>query len=280
MSYTIYFDAEFQTFRVPKGTPGFEGYAITPPFIYHAGDENISVYHFLLSVGMIVVDTTTSGFKFHLASFPSLFDKTSSQFGDAQLLESGYTTCAPEVASAIAAKISDSTIRTRHPIFPYYSSLNSADKVTFESVHEIYNTGLTEVDRVEAKNLLQLMVEGLIPLGTLIHKGSNDIYALHNTLRLYQFPQQQLRNLDIDMYGQIYKSIPGVINSKLTTIKSVLVQRAGLAAVETSMTEAIREFVIKKYGVAGADVAAHNPLIDSLYAMLVMLSLQTLGLIQ
>ena len=172
---SIYLDAEFQTYRIPKGQR--INLISTPPYLYTKENESLDVYHFLLNIGFFFFDGVER--KYYLASFPSLFDK-SGLWRDGQMLEPGYTTTAPDTQDAIVSLRK----KSRATKFAYYSDLEEADKRVFEKIQTTYNSSFTEKEDSNTKTVLNLLFM-LLSHGILVHKGTNDLYALMNTMRLY-----------------------------------------------------------------------------------------------
>jgi hypothetical protein len=287
---SIYLDAEFQTYRNPKGQR--INLISTPPYLYTKENESLDVYHFLLNIGFFFFDGVER--KYYLASFPSLFDK-SGLWRDGQMLEPGYTTTAPDTQEAIVSLRK----KSRAAKFAYYSDLEEADKRVFEKIQTTYNSSFTEKEDDNTKTVMNLLFM-LLSHGILVHKGTNDLYAMMNTMRLYGYPlfsvapydgpitNMRLRvndailiakSKDIERFSHVYKALPGVTSTKLADLKTFFVEAAELKDLENELMTEIRKFIVARYGWAAADtVAAHNPLVDSAYAYLIELGASTLGL--
>ena len=260
----VYLDCEFQTFRIhiSQDKLGPAGFAATEQIYgYKPGDEHYKVYHFVLSLGLIVTDGKKRDY--YLATFPSLFSEQG--FTNGMLLEPGYTVCNPLAEKAI--KDLRDIIYTGKPQFPYYESLDTYNQVVFFEINNVYNQSLTYNDFNNNSHILSLLNDVLIPSCTLVHKGHNDKTALFNTFRQYGIPMNEIKSLDLDHKSHIYNKLG--VGTKLVQLKNYFVKKYSLENLEKEGMAEINSFLSFRYGPASNDAVAHNPLVDCLYTMLV-----------
>jgi hypothetical protein len=182
--YLVYMDAEFQTFRLPAGSEdglATMGYVNTP-YLYGMAPTNVGQnnYHFLLNLGFIVFDGAGER-TYNFAMFPSLFDVKSPLFNNGQMLEPGYTTCAPAVAAAIEG------LRSTAPElkFPFYKTLSLGKRGVFRKINDVYNGSLSAEEQALSIATLQRFIQYIVPRAVIVHKGRNDLYALRNSALLH-----------------------------------------------------------------------------------------------
>jgi len=204
----VYIDAEFQTFRQPDDDDKLlaSGYTKTPYLFGMAGNNYThSNYHFLLSFGFIVVDKGVA--TYHLALFPSLFKfkDATGQFSNGQLLEPGYTTCAPGVAAAIATQ--RTLLKDCAQRFPFFRNISLANREIFKQINETYNNSIDNVELWKAVSTLNYFFETIVPNALIIHKGQNDMWALKNTAHYYRIPIYPTLSRNLDM---IEIDLPGL----------------------------------------------------------------------
>ena len=273
MAARVYLDCEFQTFRVLKTQDvlAAHGFTATPPFWgFKPGDELYNVYHFVLSLGLIVVNGKQKNY--YLATFPSLFPGMG--FTNAMLLEPGYTVCNPVAEDAIKALRDE--IYTGKPQFPYYESLNAYGQMLFFQINNVYNQSLTYDYHNNYIETLRYLNDELIPSCTLVHKGDNDKISLFNTFRYYGIAMNEIKSLDLDHKTQVYRELG--VGTKLVQLKNYFVKKYGLEDVEKAGMADINHFLTLRYGPASNDAEPHNPLVDCLYTMLVEIGSDKQGL--
>jgi hypothetical protein len=265
--YLVYMDAEFQTFRLPAvgDSLAAAGYANTP-YLYGMKPTNVGQnnYHFLLNLGFIVFDGT-GRHTYNFALFPSLFDVDSPLFNNGQMLEPGYTTCRPDVASAI-----EKARFVGGDIFPFYKTLALGERGTFRKINHIYNSSITEEEHLASVLTLKNFLTHVVPNAVLVHKGQNDLFALRNSALHYGIDVGHMITRDLDA---IPVKFPGLSNKRLNTIQNYVVN--GDPAVKR-LRDAIMAEIAAYFQQLWSDsttVAAHNPLVDCAYAMVMDIGL-------
>jgi len=275
----IYIDAEFQGYKVPKANDllWHGGFQPTEPYTYTPEDEYIHRYHFMISLGLY----TLNDGEFELATFPSEY-RPEGGFADVQILEPGYTTAAPEVAAELAQSkyqilMADAEVAALAGVarekridklkFAFMSELNPAQQLLSAGGHRIYNAGRNFKER----SLSNLVFGGFIEtLSTkpcvLIHKGSNDLVALKNTCTLKGIGLPAFENIDLDTFSHLHT---GATDKKLNTLQELYAGRyPELRAERERLLTRVTENVVKRWGPAAlGGVAAHNPLVDCVYAL-------------
>lgn len=286
----VYIDAEFQTYRVSnKNDPlAAKGFVATPyDFGMSEGNFGNNKYHFLLNLGFIVIDE--HGHSSHFAMFSSKFN-SGNGFENPQILEPGYTTCKPFTDYRITEK---RAIVGKAGTFPYYASFlaDPEKQAAFEDISEIYNSSISDGDKMESYATLTYFLKDIAPKAMIVHKGRNDLWALYNTARLLKIPMPTVLTRDLD---RVALRLPGLRSTKLDIVQRYFTMPAPLP---NNITEAdpvhlrlhkikdilidmrdmlldeIRDFFISKWGAPAGDVAAHNPLVDCVYAAVIDLGL-------
>ena len=308
----VYIDAEFQTFRQPDDDDKLlaSGYTKTPYLFGMAGNNYThSNYHFLLSFGFIVVDKGVA--TYHLALFPSLFKfkDASGQFVNGQLLEPGYTTCAPGVAAAIATQ--RTLLKDCAQRFPFFRNLSLGNREIFKQINETYNNSIDDVELWKALSTLNYFFETIVPNALIVHKGQNDMWALKNTAHYYRIGicptlSRNLDMIEIDLPGlpkrpklnvaqQWFVNPPAAAataeapnaataapanaapNVKPGLHQRIIKLHPAMVALRAKLLTEIQTFFLQKWGAAAANVAAHNPLVDCAYAAILDLGLGPLS---
>jgi hypothetical protein len=291
MTTVVYIDAEFQGYMVPiTGDPLFaREFQWTVPYLYKPIDGMIHRYHFLLSLGFIVFRGAANP-EYYLATFPSIYG-TDVDFANVQILEPGYTASAPSVATQLLDKktailaidhqlihLRDSKSagrnarvkdRTDDLKFAFLSDLTPEQQGISISGHVAYNKGRDFKER-SASNLafndfLEMLTNEDV---VLIHKGANDLVALKNTCKLLGRGLPPFANLDLDHYSHVHK---GVTDKRLDTLQKLYGGRyPELADRRDEMLEEVVKRIVARWGEeARGGVAAHNPLVDCVYALVV-----------
>lgn len=266
--YLVYMDAEFQTFRLPSSGDNLaaNGYVNTP-YLYGMKPTNVGQnnYHFLLNLGFIVFDVT-GRHTYNFALFPSLFDMASPFFNNGQMLEPGYTTCAPAVAAAIAKlRFVDGDI------FPFYKTLSLGKRTTFRKINDVYNAGITEEEQVAGVLTLKNFLTHVVPNAILVHKGRNDLFALQNSARYYGLDVSHMVTRDLDSIPNRMYDLP---DKRLNTIQNHIVRGdPALKRLRDMIMVEIAAYFEKLWSTSDAAVTAHNPLVDCAYAMVMDIGL-------
>ena len=275
----IYIDAEFQGYKVPKARDPLaaSGFKPTEPYLYTPEDAYIHRYHFLLSLGLF---TLQSG-EFDLATFPSQYGQGAG-FTDVQILEPGYSTAAPDVAAHLAqAKYeilvadADATAlkgkarekRIDALKFAFTSDLNSVQQALSLDGHRLYNKGRDFKER----SLSNLVFAGFLETlesrpCVLVHKGRNDLVALKNTCTLKGLRLPPFENIDLDAFSHRHGD---VADKKLYTLQELYARQfPQLQVKRDGLLARVTESVVRRWGAAAREgVAAHNPLVDCVYAL-------------
>lgn len=293
MATVVYIDAEFQGYMVPiEGDPLFDsGFQWTAPYLYRPIDGVIHRYHFLLSLGFIVFRGTKAP-EYYLATFPSNYGAGGgSDFANVQILEPGYTASVPAVATQLfdkkaailaldpelihlrntksAGRNQEVKERTDDLKFAFLSDLTPEQKGISISGHEAYNKGRNFKERSASNLAFNDFMEILLnEQAVLIHKGENDLVALRNTCRLMGRGLPPLATVDLDHYNHVHK---GVANKQLDTLQKLYGSRyPELAARRNAMLDEVVKIIVARWGEEARDgVAAHNPLVDCVYALVV-----------
>lgn len=271
MAARVYLDCEFQTFRVLKTQDmlGPVGFTPTPQLYgYRPGDELYNIYHFVLSIGLIVTDGVNK--EHYLATFPSLFSETG--FTNATILEPGYTVCNPLAEDKIK------TLRNKLHVakFSYFESLNQNERNIFTEINTTYNLSLTDFDFYNNIQTLLFLNNVLIPSCTIVHKGDNDKLALFNTFRYYGIPMNNITSVDLEHKAKQYREFG--VGTKLEELKKYFVKKYSLEGDEAAGMAEIKLFIGERYGAGSKDATAHNPLVDCLYTMLIEIGSDREGL--
>lgn len=299
--YLVYIDAEFQTFRLPAGAGdglAAAGYVNTP-YSYGMKPSNIGQnnYHFLLNLGFIVFDG--EGYHtYNFAPFRNNFEVESPLFNNCQMLEPGYSTCAPAVAAEIEELRASMSKGGEEVKFPFYNTLSVPDSAIFKKISDTYNSGISDEEQVASLLTLTHFLTNIVPYSLIVHKGRNDLLALRNSALLYGMDFSNMDNYmlvrDLDL---INFKLPGLVNKQLSTIQAYLVDpppkpngsdgkaankepESGLYYRVVSRADALKhlrdtimaeiaDFFRKLWSIKEADVTAHNPLVDCAYAMVV-----------
>ena len=247
------------------------GFTPTPQLYgYRPGDELYNIYHFVLSLGLIVTDGVNKDY--YLATFPSLFPNAG--FTNAMLLEPGYTVCNPIAEDAI--KTLRDKIYVGKPRFPYFDSLNSKEQDIFTDINSTYNQSLTDFDFYNNIQTLLFLNNVLIPFCTIVHKGDNDKLALFNTFRYYGIPMNNITSVDLEHKAKQYRDFG--VGTKLEELKKYFVKKYSLEGDEAAGMAEIKLFIGERYGAGSKDATAHNPLVDCLYTMLIEIGSDREGL--
>ena len=291
MTTVVYIDAEFQGYMVLiEGDPLFaRGFQSTTPYLYRPIDSVIRRYHFLLSLGFIVFRGTAKP-EYYLATFPSKYG-AGTEFDNVQILEPGYTASAPSVATQLLDKktailaidhelihLRDSKSagrnervkrRTDDLKFAFLSDLTPEQKGISVSGHMAYNNGRDFKERSASNLAFNDFLEILEnEHALLIHKGENDLVALKNTCKLMGRGLPPYANLDLDHYSHVHKGVP---DKRLDTLQKFYGGRYPELAVRRNvMLEEVLKIIVARWGEEAREgVAAHNPLVDCVYALVV-----------
>lgn len=294
--YLVYMDAEFQTFRLPAG-PG-DGLAtvgyVNTPYLYGMAPTNVGQnnYHFLLNLGFIVFDGTGKR-TYNFAMFPSLFNVKSPLFNNGQMLEPGYTTCAPAVAAAIeglrlsaapATATAPATAAAPAAKFPFYKTLSLGKREIFRKINDVYNGSLSAEEQALSIATLQQFIQYIVPRAVIVHKGRNDLYALRNSALLHGLSIDNLLSRDLDT---IQFRLPGLATKQLGAIQGYLVEPPAAATAVPAVIVArapalrrLRDIILAEVAAYfnnlwhnAGEVTAHNPLVDCAYAMVMDIGL-------
>jgi hypothetical protein len=271
----IYIDAEFQGYMVPKeGDPLLkQGFQSTEPYLYTSRNVVTRKYHFLLSLGIITV-RRSGGTELALATFPSLY-KRGDGFDNVQILEPGYTTAAPATATRLAADkaaiVAAATAGTDSLNFAFINDLNPAQQEVVAAGHAAYNKGRTLTEGSRSKRAFEgflKFIEDNVGRCVIIHKGNNDLVALKNTCIAMGVGLPPYESIDLDHYNRFYQNVP---NKRLNTLQQFWAQQPALAKMRDSMLEDVVAYIVARWGEDARDsVAAHNPLVDCVYAAVVL----------
>jgi hypothetical protein len=295
--YLVYIDAEFQTFRLPEVADGgldaleFAGFEKTP-YLYGMKPTNFGQnnYHFLLNFGYVCIDRRGTT-RYNLALMPSLFNVDSPLFNNGQLLEPGYTTCAPATDAAIKK------LRwASEDLFPFYKTLTIGQRVAFREINSVYNGSINEVECMKSLITLNHFFSMIVPRAVLVHKGRNDLHALRNSAHLYGLPLGPMVTRDLDTFKF---RLPGLESRRLGLVQEYFVEpTASTAAAAPAAAPAtapasespsalhkrlislkpklgqmrdhmlldVRHYFIELWGPEAAEASAHNPLVDCVYA--------------
>jgi hypothetical protein len=288
--FLVYIDGEFQTYRVPSQNDPLkaEDYIKTP---YHYGMEKGNFgnnkYHFLLNLAFIIIgpDGLRSGF----AMFPSKFECGDAGFENPQLLEPDYAPCNPDASYKITE---ERKIIGEKGTFPYYADFSEdpEKKAAFENINRIYNSSISIPEFMESYATLSYLIS-IAPYAMIVHKGQNDLYALSNTARLFGLEMKPITTRDLD---RVILHLPDLRRTKLDIVQAYFtappslpnnVENADpvhirlhsikdkLIAIRETMLGEIRAFFISKWGPRAGNIAAHNPLVDCVYAIIMDLGL-------
>uniref|UniRef100_A0A6C0DSF0 Uncharacterized protein n=1 Tax=viral metagenome TaxID=1070528 RepID=A0A6C0DSF0_9ZZZZ len=275
----IYIDAEFQGYKVPKVHDRLwaSGFQPTEPYTYTSEDEYVHRYHFLLSLGLYTLNDGV----FELATFPSEYGRGEG-FANVQILEPGYTTSAPDVAADLAqskyeillADVDVSLLkgaarekRIEKLKFAFMSELNLAQQGLCAGGHQRYTRGRDFKERSLSNLVFADFIKTLKKGGcVLIHKGRNDLVALKNTCTLKGVELPPFENIDLDAFNHLHE---GADDKKLNTLQELYSGRyPELRAKRDALLDRVTENVVKRWGAAAREgVAAHNPLVDCVYAL-------------
>jgi hypothetical protein len=288
--YLVYFDAEFQTYRIPENNDvlGANGFVKTPyDYGMDKGNFKNNKYHYLLNFGFVVFGPGFYDKQF--AAYHSLF-KSAAGFENPQLLEPGYTTCAPYTDYRITEL---RKIIGEKGTFPYFADFSTEpDKMAaFEQINTVYNSSIDNAELMASYATLVHFLTLIAPHAMIVHKGRNDLYALFNTAHLFGLTMPTILTRDIDRvplrlpglkktkleHVQMYFTAPPPLPNNISTADPVHLRinnnKDGLISLRTTLLDEMRVFFIKKWGPAAGDVAAHNPLVDCVYTAIIDLGL-------
>jgi len=285
--YLVYIDAEFQTFRLPEVAASMDeleraGFEKTP-YLYGMKPTNFGQnnYHFLLNFGYVLIDRSGAT-RYNFALMPSLFNVDSPLFNNGQLLEPGYTTCAPATDASIKK------LRwASEDLFPFYKTLTMGKRKAFRDINALYNGSINELEYMKSLITLQHFFTEIVPRAVLVHKGRNDLHALRNSAHLYGLSLGPMVTRDLDIFK--FK-LPGLESGKLGLVQEYFVEppatapataaaespsalhkrlislKPKLGQMRDHMLLDVRRYFIQLWGPEAADAAAHNPLVDCVYA--------------
>jgi hypothetical protein len=289
-TFLVYIDAEFQTYRVPsQGDPLEAQKYVKTPYDFGMSEGNFgnNKYHFLLNIGFIIIGPY--GRSSHFAMFPSYFG-SGEGFENPQLLEPGYTTCSPYTDYQITEK---RKIIGEKGTFPYYGDFSGTPEKrnAFEQINTIYNSSINHAVMMESYATLAFFLRDIAPKAMIVHKGRNDLYALSNTARLFELDMPKILTRDLD---RVKLNLPGLKKNKLDIVQTYFTMppplpnnvskadpvhirlnkiKYGLITMRETLMEEIRAFFVEKWGEGAGTIAAHNPLVDCVYAAVIDLGL-------
>ena len=228
----------------------------------------------MLSLGFMTLDGGRIS-SMGLATFPSLY-KTGDGFTNPQVLEPGYTASTPAVAAQLAnykATIIAGAGAGADPErlkFAFFDDLGEGQQAAVAAGHAAYNRGRTIMERGLSKQVFGVFLQ-LIKSGPciLVHKGENDLVALKNTCTALGEAMPNLETIDLDHYNRFQTEVP---NKKLNTLQNFWARSLPpLAAMRSGLLESVAAYIVARWGEGARNsVAAHNPLVDCVYAAVVL----------
>ena len=263
--FIIYMDGEFQTFSQPIKDDKLlqAGFKLTTPFVHRMRDMSFATYQFLLNFAFIVYDGNQV--YMHMITFPSLFDAASAPFSNGLTLEPGYTIGTPSIIEQAMAS------RPKVPKFTYYSDYAS-DPIAASAattMTEIYNKD-ANANLAKSLEIFNWFLHQLLPKSKVVHKGDTDLDAIFNTCAYYNLQLPKIDSRDLDKSSMHYVQLNGTDHRKnLGTLQSIFCKRdADLFALREYLLHNVKGYVITKYGGTGEGLAAHNPLVDCVFTII------------
>ena len=258
-----------------EGDPLFKkGFQPTDWYNYTARNATTKKYHFLLSLGFITLQGGAVE-SMELATFPSLYN-TEEGFTNPQVLEPGYTASTPAVAAKLA-NYKDAIIAgagggggAEHLKFAFFDDLNPVQQGAVDAGHTAYNRGRSIKERALSKQVFHDFLEFIDKTPCIIvHKGANDLVALKNTCKALKVTMPNLETIDLDHYNRFQTEVP---NKKLDTLQNFWADSLPpLAAMRAGLLQQVAAYIVARWGEeARESVAAHNPLVDCVYAAVVL----------
>lgn len=265
-NYVIYMDAEFQTFRSIKEGDKFAtvGFVATPPYIYKHNDKIYNKYQFLLNLAFIIIDESNNRYYFTIV-FPSLF-QMQPIFDDGIILEPGYTVASAKTIREMTANRTKSV-----PKFSFFKDIKTVEGIAeFHKMNNLYKADYTPQKEEAALNTLVPFITIYSPNSKLIHKGHTDIDAIYNTCKYYGLSTPTLNTRNLNSFDLSYGNTMGYTGGRdLESLHTLFVERdPEIRKIRDSILDEATEFLKGIYGDDGV-VRAHNPLIDSVYTLIV-----------
>jgi len=233
---------------------------------------NQYLYQFILSIGILIISPTNER-SYRFTRFPLFIDDGA--FSNPRILVPNYT-FAGEGQAELRATFESLQLPPFEQLafgdFPSLDRLTVEQQATARHMFQIYSDNLSYNEKREAFPFLtQLALENNKGNITIVTQGISDMNALKNTYFKYKLKKiRPFPHKDITPICKYYKKTVPLENAKLVTVKNYIVNETSLVATEAEILSEISAYMTGKYARALGDLAAHNPLVDSMYVYLVL----------
>jgi len=233
---------------------------------------NQYLYQFILSIGILIISPTNER-SYRFTRFPLFIDDGA--FSNPRILVPNYT-FAGEGQAELRATFESLQLPPFEQLafgdFPSLDRLTVEQQATARHMFQIYSENLSDKEKREAFPFLtNLALENNKGNMTIVTQGISDMNALKNTYFKYKLKKiNPFSHKDITPICKYYKKNVPLENAKLVTVKNYIVEETFLAATEGTITSEISAYMTEKYADSLGDLAAHNPLVDSMYVYLVL----------